>query len=104
MKKIIFLFVLMLFIISNSYAKVYTPEDLTPCDNAFCDKQGNLLSGEFQASYSSGKIKYKGQYEFGLPEGVFKLYREDGSLHQEETYKQGKGMVLKKYKNKIENF
>ena len=99
MKKILFLFSVVLFLTAGVEAKVYTPEDLIPCEDAFCDKDGNLLSGEFQATYSSGKIKYKGQYNFGLPEGVFTLYREDGSLHQEETYKQGKKNGLKKTYN-----
>ena len=96
MKKILFLCLIALLFTTKLEARIYALDEINPCEDAFCDKDGNLVHGDLRAYYENGKLKIQGSYEFGLPEGTFKLYYENGVLNQEENFKRGNKNGLKR--------
>lgn len=73
---------------------------------------GELFNGEIKDCYSTGKIWYKGDYYNGAPDGIWLMYREDGTMENmtmfakgikhglsEEYYEQGYLRKRQEYKN-----
>ena len=49
-----------------------------------------LENGTHTFYYNSGQIREVGNYKFGLKEGNWYSYNEEGLVLSEQTYKQGK--------------
>jgi len=61
------------------------------------DSQGRKI-GKWKKVYSNGKIRYQGQFDKDVPQGVFKYYNTNGQLTSILTYsKDGKSSECKMY-------
>ena len=51
--------------------------------------QGHLLHGLYQENYSSKQLKIQGYYKYGLKNGTWSYWDEQGKLTEQENWKKG---------------
>lgn len=57
---------------------------------------GRLLNGQYTAFYLNKNLKEQGIFKKGLKDGIWKSWREDGSLLATVTWKRGKELTGRK--------
>lgn len=54
------------------------------------DYAGHLLNGNYERFYEKGTLKEKGDFQYGLKEGMWKSWNEEQKLVSVHTYSKGK--------------
>ena len=97
MKKLFFIFVLILSISVN--AKEYTWNDVQKCSqdkDSLCNKEGVLLSGLLKSYDENGNLWIERNYRDGKTNGISKQYYKNGNLWTETSFKNNRWEGLRK--------
>jgi antitoxin component YwqK of YwqJK toxin-antitoxin module len=64
-------------------SRVYSPDGVLTQESTY---QGGELHGHFQAWWNNGMPKESGSFDKGRRIGLYRWFKEDGSLWQEHDY------------------
>jgi tetratricopeptide (TPR) repeat protein len=86
--KIVLLFIVVL-VCKQTFAQVEM-KDLKEVDGKAYDKANTLYTGEFFVNGNTGKLRVKGTFKNGVPDGLITGYFDSGKKNFELTMKEGK--------------
>lgn len=71
----------------NGPMERFYPDGRRELSGAF---RAGRFHGPFKRYFRNGRVEYEGEYQNGLKEGIWHVYRDDGSHLRDETYRRGR--------------